>query len=41
MEVHRKGQFPMQEFIQYYDFEDHKKAIEDTGKVIKAVLRWK
>jgi Zn-dependent alcohol dehydrogenase len=43
MEVHRKGQFPMQEFIQYYDFEDYKKAIEDThsGKVIKAVLRWK
>lgn len=43
MDVHTKGQFPMEEFIRYYDFEDHEKAIEDThsGKVIKAVLRWK
>ncbi|KAL2167286.1 hypothetical protein VTG60DRAFT_1445 [Thermothelomyces hinnuleus] len=42
MEVHAKGQFPMEEFISYYDFKDYEKAIEDThsGKVIKAVLRW-
>ncbi|KAH6651346.1 chaperonin 10-like protein [Chaetomium tenue] len=43
MDVHKKGQFPLEEFVRYYDFEDHEKAIEDThsGKVIKAVLRWK
>ena len=42
MDVHMKGQFPIEEFIRYYDFEDHEKAIADThsGKVIKAVLRW-
>ncbi|KAL2192655.1 chaperonin 10-like protein [Corynascus similis CBS 632.67] len=42
MDVHAKGQFPMDEIISYYDFEDYEKAIEDThsGKVIKAVLKW-
>jgi Zn-dependent alcohol dehydrogenases, class III len=42
MEAHRKGQFPMDEFIAYYDFKDYEKAIEDmkSGKVIKAVLKW-
>jgi hypothetical protein len=32
----------MDEFIQYYDFQDHEQAIKDTksGKVIKAVLKW-
>ncbi|KAL1837770.1 hypothetical protein VTJ49DRAFT_3406 [Mycothermus thermophilus] len=43
MDLHAKGQFPMEEFIEYYDFEDYEKAIEDihAGKVIKAVLKWK
>lgn len=42
MEAHAKGQFPMEEFIEYYDFNDYEKAIADThsGKAIKAVLRW-
>ncbi|KAL2133002.1 hypothetical protein VTI74DRAFT_3040 [Chaetomium olivicolor] len=42
MEVHAKGQFPMEEFIRYYDFKDYEQAIQDThsGNVIKAVLKW-
>ncbi|KAL2256390.1 hypothetical protein VTK26DRAFT_1749, partial [Humicola hyalothermophila] len=42
MEAHAKGQFPMDEFIRYYDFRDYQQAVEDTlsGKVIKAVLKW-
>ncbi|KAK3903559.1 aryl-alcohol dehydrogenase [Staphylotrichum tortipilum] len=42
MEAHAKGQFPMEQFIEYYDFKDYEKAIADThsGKAIKAVLRW-
>lgn len=42
MDAHAKGLFPMEEFIQYYDFKDYERAIEDTrsGKVIKAVLKW-
>ena len=43
MDVHAKGLFPMEKFIKYYDFEDYEKAIADihSGRVIKAVLRWK
>lgn len=42
IEAHAKGQFPMEELIQYYDFKDYEKAIEDShsGKAIKAVLKW-
>lgn len=42
MEAHASGQFPMEEFIQYYDYKDYEQAIEDTksGKAIKAVLKW-
>jgi Zn-dependent alcohol dehydrogenase len=43
MDAHAKGQFPFDELIRCYGFEDYKRAIEDTysGKAIKAVLRWK
>ncbi|KXX81036.1 Aryl-alcohol dehydrogenase [Madurella mycetomatis] len=42
IEAHAKGQFPMDQFIEYYDFKDYEKAIEDskTGRAIKAVLKW-
>ncbi|KAL2270754.1 hypothetical protein VTJ83DRAFT_125 [Remersonia thermophila] len=42
MDLHAKGQFPMHEFIEYYDFSDYEKAIADihSGKVVKAVLKW-
>ena len=42
MEEQRKGNFPLQEFIAYYDVKDYGKALHDThtGKVIKAVLKW-
>lgn len=32
----------MDQFIEYYNFRDYEKAIEDskTGRTIKAVLKW-
>ncbi|KAK4209440.1 putative alcohol dehydrogenase [Rhypophila decipiens] len=42
IEKHAKGEFPMEEFIQFYDVKEYEQAIEDSksGKVIKAVLKW-
>ncbi len=42
MAAHAKGEFPMDEFVKYYDFKDYETAIADThsGNAIKAVLRW-
>jgi aryl-alcohol dehydrogenase len=41
LEYHKKGMFPFDRLITYYDFKDIASAFEDTrkGKVIKAVLR--
>lgn len=40
LDYYRKGMFPFDRLIQFYDFEDINQAFEDTknGKVIKAVL---
>ena len=40
LEYYRKGMFPFDRLIEFYDFRDINKAFEDTksGKVIKAVL---
>ncbi|KAM7215054.1 putative alcohol dehydrogenase [Rhypophila decipiens] len=42
IEKHTKGEFPMEEFVQFYDVKEYEQAIEDSksGKVIKAVLKW-
>ncbi len=44
MDYYRKGMFPFDKLIQYYDFNDINQAFDDTksGKVLKAVLcmRW-
>ncbi|KAK3953238.1 chaperonin 10-like protein [Pseudoneurospora amorphoporcata] len=42
IEQHAKGNFPMDQFVTYYDMKDYKQALEDThkGKAIKAVLKW-
>lgn len=42
IEKHVKGEFPMEEFIKFYDVKEYEQAIEDSksGKVIKAVLKW-
>ncbi|KAM7182997.1 putative alcohol dehydrogenase [Rhypophila sp. PSN 637] len=42
IEKHAKGEFPMEQFIQFYDVKEYEQAIEDSksGKVIKAVLKW-
>ncbi|KAK3329160.1 chaperonin 10-like protein, partial [Apodospora peruviana] len=42
MEMHAKGAFPLELFVEYYDVSEFEKAMEDSrsGKVIKAVLRW-
>ncbi|KAM7194633.1 putative alcohol dehydrogenase [Naviculisporaceae sp. PSN 640] len=42
IEKHVKGEFPMEEFIKFYDVKEYETAIEDSksGKVIKAVLKW-
>ncbi|KAL0475640.1 alcohol dehydrogenase [Neurospora intermedia] len=39
---HAKGNFPMEEFVTFYDVKDYKQALEDShnGKAIKAVLKW-
>ncbi|WP_073076380.1 NAD(P)-dependent alcohol dehydrogenase [Sporobacter termitidis] len=41
LEYYKKGMFPFDRLITYYDFEDISRAFEDThkGKVIKAILR--
>ncbi len=41
LEYHRKGMFPFDKIITYYDFDKINQAFEDThkGRVIKAVLR--
>lgn len=41
LEYYKKGQFPFDRLIQFYDFKDINQAFEDShnGKVIKAVLR--
>lgn len=41
LELHKKGMFPFDRLISYYDFAKIETAFEDThsGKVIKAVLR--
>ena len=41
LDYYRKGMFPFDKLITFYDFKDINKAFEDThsGKVIKAVLR--
>lgn len=42
IEYHRKGQFPLEKIVTYYDVDDHEKAFADAkkGTTIKAVLRW-
>ncbi|EGO51869.1 hypothetical protein NEUTE1DRAFT_149542 [Neurospora tetrasperma FGSC 2508] len=42
IEQHAKGNFPMDQFVTFYDVKDHKQALEDShnGKAIKAVLKW-
>lgn len=42
IEQHAKGNFPMDQFVTFYDVKDYKQALEDThkGKAIKAVLKW-
>ena len=41
LEYNKKGMFPFDKMITYYDFDKINEAFEDTknGKVIKAVLR--
>ena len=41
LEYYKKGQFPFDRLIQFYDFKDINQAFEDShnGKVIKAVLK--
>jgi aryl-alcohol dehydrogenase len=41
MEYYRKGLFPFDKFVKYYDFEDINQAFEDAhrGGVIKAILK--
>ena len=41
LEYYRKGMFPFDKLITYYDFEDINQAFEDThkGEVIKAILK--
>lgn len=42
IEQHAKGNFPMDQFVTFYDVKDYKQALEDAhkGKAIKAVLKW-
>ncbi|EGZ76300.1 GroES-like protein [Neurospora tetrasperma FGSC 2509] len=42
IEQHAKGNFPMDQFVTFYDVKDYKQALEDShnGKAIKAVLKW-
>jgi aryl-alcohol dehydrogenase len=41
LDYYKKGMFPFDRLISYYDFRDIEQAFADThqGKVIKAVLR--
>ncbi|ROT34503.1 GroES-like protein [Sodiomyces alkalinus F11] len=42
IEMHAKGELPLEELITFYDVKDYEKAIEDSksGKALKAVLKW-
>jgi Zn-dependent alcohol dehydrogenase len=42
IDQHKKGDFPIEELITYYNIHDYEKAIKDfeDGKIIKAVLKW-
>lgn len=41
IELYRQGEFPFDEFVTYYDFEEIERAVEDSesGETIKPVLR--
>ncbi|KAK3495817.1 chaperonin 10-like protein [Neurospora crassa] len=42
IDQHAKGNFPMDQFVTFYNVKDYKQALEDShnGKAIKAVLKW-
>ncbi|KAK1771931.1 GroES-like protein [Phialemonium atrogriseum] len=42
IELHAKGQLPLEKLITFYDVKDYEKAIRDseTGVTLKAVLKW-
>jgi aryl-alcohol dehydrogenase len=41
IEMYRKGDFPFDRLVRFYDFDEINQAVEDTraGQIIKAVLR--
>lgn len=41
IEMYRKGDFPFDRLVRFYDFDEINQAVEDTraGQTIKAVLR--
>jgi Zn-dependent alcohol dehydrogenase len=42
MDLHAKGELPLEKLVTVYDVKDFEQAIQDSksGKALKAVLRW-
>ena len=42
MDMHAKGELPLEELVTYYDMTDFERAMKDSksGKTLKAVLKW-
>lgn len=42
LDMHAKGELPLEELVTIYDMKDHAKAVEDSkaGRSLKAVLKW-
>lgn len=42
IDMHSKGELPLEELVTFYDMKDHAKAVGDSkaGRSLKAVLKW-